>query len=166
MIVIADSTPLHYLVLLNHAHILRELYGPIIIPEAVFRELQADRTPVTVRQWIAARPDWLEVRRASVPQDLALTELDPGECEAIALAESLRADALILDDKAARREAQRRNLRVIGTLRVLDDAASAGLVDLPEALRRLQAVGFYLDARLVQFLLHRHSQRLGGTAIT
>ena len=95
-----------------------------------------------------------------------MTELDPGEREAIALAESLRADALILDDKAARREAQRRNLRVIGTLRVLDDAAVAGLVDLPEALRRLQAAGFYLDARLVQFLLHRHSQRIRGMATT
>ena len=91
-----------------------------------------------------------------------MTELDIGEREAIALAESLRADAVILDDKAARREAQRRNLRVIGTLRVLDDAAVAGLVDLPEALKRLRAAGFYLDASLVQFLLDRHSQRIRG----
>ena len=101
MIVIADTTPLHYLVLLNYADILRELYGRVIIPEAVFRELQVDRTPARVKQWIASRPDWLEVRRASVPHDLALIELDPGEREAIALAENLRADALILDDKAA-----------------------------------------------------------------
>jgi predicted nucleic acid-binding protein len=162
MILIADATPLHYLVLLNHADILRELYSRVIIPEAVFRELQVDRTPATVKQWIASRPPWLEVRQAFVPQDLALTELDTGEREAIALAESLRADAVILDDKAARREAQRRNLRVIGTLRVLDDAAVAGLVDLPEALKRLRAAGFYLDASLVQFLLDRHSQRIRG----
>jgi hypothetical protein len=106
------------------------------------------------------------VRRASVPQDLALTELDPGECEAIALAETLRADAVILDDKTARREAERRNLRVIGTLRVLDDAAVVGLVDLPEALRRLLAAGFYLDSTLVQFLLDRHFQRIRGKATT
>jgi len=61
MIVIADTTPLHYLVLLNHADILRELYGRVIIPEAVFGELQVDRTPATVKQWIASCPDWLEV---------------------------------------------------------------------------------------------------------
>ena len=42
-------------------------------------------------------------RRTSGP------ELDPDEREAIALAETLRADALIIDDKIGRREAERRN---------------------------------------------------------
>jgi predicted nucleic acid-binding protein len=75
------------------------------------------------------------------------------------LAETLRADALIIDEKAGRREAERRKLRVIGTVRVLDDAAEAGLVDLPSALSRLQASGFYLDARLSQSLIDRDSER-------
>jgi len=94
-----------------------------------------------------------------VPPDPALAELDPGEREAIALAEALRADALILDEKSGRREAERRKLRVIGTVRVLDDAAEADLVDLPAALKRLQAFGFYLDTKLMQLLLERHSAR-------
>ena len=162
MIVVADTTPIHYLVLLRHADILQALYGQVIIPEAVFHELQAPATPATVKEWVASRPDWLEVQHVLVPQDLILTVLDPGECEAIALAEALRADALIVDDRAARREAERRRLRVIGTLRVLDDAAAAGLVNLPEALQRLQAAGFYLDAPLAQFLLSRHFTRTGG----
>ena len=46
MIVIADTTPLHYLVLIDHAQILSALYGKVIIPDAVRRELQAQRTPV------------------------------------------------------------------------------------------------------------------------
>lgn len=162
MIVVADTTPVHYLVLLGHADVLHTLYGGVIIPESVFDELQAPATPKAVKEWVANRPDWLEVRRAPVPQDLALTALDPGECEAIALAEALSADALIIDDRAARREAERRRLRVIGTLRVLDDAAAASLVDLPKALQRLQAAGFYLDATLVRFLLDRHSKRTRG----
>ena len=58
-----------------------------------------------------------------------------------------------------RREAERRRLRVIGTVRVLDDAAEAGLVDLPPALSRLKAFGFYLDAKLLQYLLDRESVR-------
>jgi len=95
-----------------------------------------------------------------VPPDKALAELDPGEREAIALAEALRADALIIDEKRGRREAERRKLRVIGTVRVLDDAAEVGLIDLPTALDRLQSFGFYLDATLRQFLLDRHSARL------
>jgi predicted nucleic acid-binding protein len=94
------------------------------------------------------------------PPDTASAELDPGEREAIALAEVLRADALTLDEKRRRREAERRKLRVIGTVRVLDDAAEAGLIDLPAALERLQAFGFYLDAKLMQFLLDRHSARV------
>ena len=160
MIVIADTSPLHYLVLLEHAEVLQHLYGRVIIPKAVVRELQAEKTPPRVKQWIASPPSWLEVREITAPPDTALAELDPGEREAIVLAEALRADALILDEKRGRREAERRKLRVIGTVRVLDDAADAGLIDLPAALDRLQAFGFYLDAKLMQFLLDRHSARV------
>jgi hypothetical protein len=71
---------------------------------------------------------WLQPRQIAVPPNPGLTERDPGEREAIALAEALRADALIIDEKG-RREAERRKLRVIGTVRVLDDAAEAGLLD-------------------------------------
>lgn len=162
MIVIADTSPLHYLILLEHAEVLQHLYGSVIIPEAVVRELQAQKTPASVRQWITAPPEWLQIRQIAVPPDPALAELDPGEREAIALAETLHADALIIDEKMGRREAERRKLRVIGTMRVLDDAAEAGLVDLPTALSRLQAFGFYLDTRLLQFLLDRNSERERG----
>jgi predicted nucleic acid-binding protein len=161
MIVIADTSPLHYLILLEHAEVLQHLYGCVIIPEAVVRELQAQRTPPVVRQWITTPPEWLQIRKIVAPPDPPLAKLDPGEREAIALAEALRADALIIDEKMGRREAERRKLRVIGTVRVLDDAAEAGLVNLPTALSRLQAVGFYLDTKLVQFLLDRDSAREG-----
>jgi predicted nucleic acid-binding protein len=160
MIVIADTTPLHYLVLIDCADILQELYGRVIIPMSVLKELQAEGATPAVKAWLAHRPNWLEVHQASVPSDLAGAQLDPGEREAIALAQTLRADAVILDDRAARREAERRNLRVIGTLRVLADAAEIGLVDLPQALQRLQAAGFYMDAKLAQFLLERRAKRI------
>jgi predicted nucleic acid-binding protein len=159
MIVIADTSPLHYLILLEHVEVLQRLYGRVIIPKAVVYELQSERTPPRVRQWMAGPSSWLEVREIAVPPDTALAELDQGEREAIALAEALRADALILDEKRGRREAERRNLRVIGTVRVLDDAAEADLIDLPAALERLQAFGFYLDAKLTQFLLDRQAAR-------
>jgi predicted nucleic acid-binding protein len=159
MIVIADTSPLHYFILLEHAEVLSKLYGRVIIPEAVVRELQALKTPDPVRQWMMSPPDWLEVRQVVVPADLALAKLDAGEREAIALAEALRADALLLDERAGRREAERRKIRVIGTVRILDDAADAGLLNMPEALKRLQRFGFYLDDKLLQFLLARHSER-------
>jgi predicted nucleic acid-binding protein len=105
MIVIADTSPLHYLILLEHADVLQHLYGRVIIPEAVVRELQAQKTPAVVRRWITSPPGWLQIRQIAVPPDPALVELDPGEREAISLAETLRADALIIDERwgAARR---------------------------------------------------------------
>jgi predicted nucleic acid-binding protein len=86
MIVIADTSPLHYLIPLEHAEVLQHLYGCVIIPEAVVHELQAQKTPAVVRQWITNPPEWLQVRQIAVPPDPALAELDPGEREAIALA--------------------------------------------------------------------------------
>ena len=52
-----------------------------------------------MRRWITGPPAWLQVRQIAVPPDPALAELDPGEREAIALAEALRADALIINEK-------------------------------------------------------------------
>jgi len=76
MIVIADTSPLHYLILLERAEVLQHLYGRVIIPEAVVRELQAQKTPAVVRQWITSPPEWLQIRQIAVPPDPALAELD------------------------------------------------------------------------------------------
>ena len=108
MIVIADTSPLHYLILLERAEVLQHLYGRVIIPEAVVRELQAQKTPAVVRQWITSPPEWLQIRQIAVPPDPALAELDLGEREAIALAETLRADALIIDEKIGRASCRER----------------------------------------------------------
>ena len=77
MIVIADTSPLHYLIFLDHTEVLQRLYGSVIIPEAVGRELQAEKTPEPVRQWITTPPKWLQIRQITVPPDTMLTELDP-----------------------------------------------------------------------------------------
>ncbi len=47
MIVIADTSPLHYLILLEHAEVLQRLYGRVIIPEAVVRECKRRERPVS-----------------------------------------------------------------------------------------------------------------------
>ena len=129
MIVIADTTPLNYLVLIGQPNLLPRLYGRVLIPPTVYEELQAEGAPGSVRDWAAHRPAWLEVRPAFLPLDVGHHPLDAGECEAIALALELKAHLLILDDRDARTEASRRNLKVIGTLRVLEDAAQRGSGD-------------------------------------
>ena len=56
MLVIADNTPLRYLIFLGYVDILPALYGHVIIPHAVLRELQHPRTPAVVRAWMAHPP--------------------------------------------------------------------------------------------------------------
>ena len=126
MIVIADTTPINYLVLIGEQELLPALFGQIIIPEAVFRELHAAVTPQPVQQWLANIPQWLEIRKLTAAPDASLSHLDEGEREAIQLGEELAADLLLVDEKAARREAAKRNLATSGTLGVLDRAAEKG----------------------------------------
>jgi predicted nucleic acid-binding protein len=159
MIVIADTSPLNYLILIGEIDVIPRLYGRVIIPSAVLSELQSSQAPKAIREWIRNPPEWLEVRQATVPKDTKLENLGPGEREAIVLAEQLRATALIMDERAGRREAERRNLRVVGTLFVLFEAAGQGLIDFPEAVRLLQREGFHASSSLIQSLLNRHRER-------
>jgi predicted nucleic acid-binding protein len=150
MIVVADTSPLNYLILLGHAELLPRLYGEVLIPEAVALELLASEAPQNVREWISVPPSWLAV----IPigeEDLAKVtkQLDPGERAAIALAEHLRADVLLMDDAIGRSEARRRSFQVTGTLGVLRAAAELQLIDVRDVIERLRATSFYVDEELL-----------------
>jgi predicted nucleic acid-binding protein len=156
MIVVADSGPLHYLILLEHTELLRRFYGQVLVPEPVARELSATGAPAIVREWITEPPTWVEVR--PVPPDVVSMitgDLDLGERAAIALAETAHADLLLIDEAAGRAEAKRRNLRVTGTLGVLRAGAEQGLVNVPELLDRLKTTSFYLDESLLNAVFDR-----------
>ena len=62
MIVVADTTPLQYLILIQYEHVLPVLYGRVVVPPAVIDELTRDETPQQVREWVKSAPSWLEVR--------------------------------------------------------------------------------------------------------
>ena len=79
-----------------------------------------------------------------------MDERDLGERAAIALAGTIHADLLLIDDAAGRAEAKRRNLRVTGTPGVLRAAAERGLVNVPEIVARLKATTFYADEALLK----------------
>jgi predicted nucleic acid-binding protein len=104
MIVIADTTPVNYLVLIDRVEILPQLYGRVLIPVAVWEELQRPETPEALRVWVGQPPAWLEIRHGKNDPDPAIQNLGAGELEAMALAEELHADRLIMDDRVARRD--------------------------------------------------------------
>jgi len=160
MLVVADTSPIHYLILIQHEAVLPLLYTQVVIPPAVVSELQDDETPEAVRLWVAHPPAWFAVR--SPQQRIAATDmphLGLGEREAIILAQELQADVLLIDERDGRRAARSRALAVIGTLGVLEKAAAGGLIDLPRALARLQATSFYAPPALFEETLARDAAR-------
>src|SRR5262245_15119381 len=99
MTIISDTTPLRYLIEIEKAYILESLFGRVIIPQAVFNDLQRPKTPQPVKEWIVNHPAWLEVRQADLSLYTPQKRIGAGECEAFALALELQADAVLLDDK-------------------------------------------------------------------
>jgi predicted nucleic acid-binding protein len=119
MIVVADTSPINYLVLIKVVDILPRMYGVVVIPRAVQEELLRSTAPEIVQAWIRAAPAWLEIRTPVNAPDSSLAKLDPGERDAIMLATELHADRLIVDDREGRTTSFHVAPEVLGSL--LDD---------------------------------------------
>jgi predicted nucleic acid-binding protein len=156
MIVVADTSPLNYLILIGEIELLPALYRRVLIPAEVHREMQRLEAPPTVRSWAADLPAWCEVRLPQSVPDASLKELDPGERDAILLALDVGVDLLLMDETEGRREALRRSLRVAGTVAVLETAAQRGLIDFRSALVRLEQTSFRLSRRIRDEFLKRN----------
>ena len=153
MIVVSDTSPINYLLLINQVDLLPRLFERIIIPEAVSEEMLASGSPLTVQKWIKNSPPWLEIQ-AVFTLDSSLSRLDLGEQAAITLAQTLPADLLLIDERLGRKEANERSIPIIGTLGILDEAARQGWIDLRETIAQLQQTNFRISPRLIQTLLN------------
>jgi len=96
MVVVADTSPINYFVLIGQIDLLMQLHKRILIPLGVLAELEHPRAPNLVREWIVSSPKWLEVR--SPKSNLILAQLDLGESEAIGLDEADQAGLVNFDD--------------------------------------------------------------------
>jgi predicted nucleic acid-binding protein len=157
MIVVADTTPINYLVLIGEIELLPILYSKILIPHEVLRELRHPRSPFGVRGWASELPHWCEVRTPVSMPDSELKELDAGERDAIQLALDTGIDLVLMDDGEGRREAVRRQLKVMGTVGILEKAAQRGLIDFLAALKRLEETNFRVSAKVRDAFLGRNT---------
>ncbi|QFS43371.1 DUF3368 domain-containing protein [Nostoc sphaeroides] len=164
MIIISNTSPINYLILIGQINLLPELFQEIIIPQAVYTELSDKLAPPPVQAWIATPPNWLKIQTVSQSTDAMSTTgyayanlLDPGESEAILLAQELNADLLILDDVKARRIAKDRGLVITGILGILDQATTMKLINLPVTIQSLKNTSFWASDSLFQKLLEKHS---------
>ena len=165
MIVISDTSPILSLTLIGQLDLLREIYGSIVIPEAVRQELMvtdhSGTQEVAQADWISTHPTRTALRSgASVDPDVTLKllqrEVDRGEAEAIGLAVQLKADVLLIDERKARQLAQYLELNVVGLLDVLHEAKQRQLIPLikPVLDDLLTHARFRLSRKLYQRALH------------
>ena len=146
MIAVSNTTPLRYLIAIEHEHLLGKLFETVFVPAAVHEELTEARTPENVRRRVLSLPSWYEVRVVQDSQETAFPlPSHRGEREAILLAEMLRPDTILIDEQVGRTIALGRNLPVSGTLGILERADVMGFIaDFPQILKQLRTSGFYI----------------------
>lgn len=155
IVVVADTSPLNYLIQINCDHVLPALYKRVFVPAAVIEELDHPKSVATVRAWLTRMPSWLVVEQVAEAADLRLARLDPGERQAIQLAKREHADLLLMDEKLGVRIAREEGLAVTGTLGVLLQSAKRGLVDLETTLTSLQNTDFRCSGRVMEEVRRR-----------
>jgi predicted nucleic acid-binding protein len=159
MIAVADASPLCYLILIGQIDLLPKLFLHVAVPRAVITELLHEDAPEAVRTWASNLPAWIGVKENPLSASAGLEKLQAGEQASILLAESLQADIILLDEKAARSVAANRGLRVTGLLGVLGEAATRGLVELAPAIDRLRTTNFRSSPALLKATLDRFGNR-------
>jgi hypothetical protein len=152
--VICNTSPIQYLYQLGQLDILPRISQPIIVPTAVVAELEMGRVQGVELPDVTTL-DGFEVRSPQHPLSMALAaDLGPGETEVLMLGLELDDPLLILDDGLARRIARSRGLSVRGTLGVLLDAKSGGLIEIvAPLLDQLDILGFRLAAETRRVVL-------------
>jgi predicted nucleic acid-binding protein len=154
--VVSNTSPLINLAAVGQLDLLRQLYGKIVIPQAVFREVvvvgagQPGTTEVQTLSWI----EMVQVTNQPLLASLRL-DLDEGEAEAIALAVELGADLLLLDERRGRAVASRLGLKFIGLLGILIEAKHEGLIAAIQPILDdlITTAGFWISNQLYSRVL-------------
>jgi len=162
MIVVSDTSPLNYLVLIGADQVLPSLFGQVMAPPEVLAEMQHAKAPPQVSAWARCPPAWLEVR--SPQGTTAFPGLGPGESAAIALAQQCQAAAILIDERDGSAVAQQLGLVVTGTLAILSLASEKGLLSLSVAFAALRQTTFRGPSILMDELLRIDAARNAAKA--
>jgi predicted nucleic acid-binding protein len=158
MIVVSDTTPLNYLVLISAVDVLPKLFDEVYAPTAVLRELADARAPAAVRQWSQSPPAWLKVADPSSRLP-STASLDAGEADAISLAKERGISDVLIDEYVGRKVALAEGLFVLPTLAVLERAAEQRLLELRPTLEALQRTSYRIRPEMIDAALQRDAAR-------
>lgn len=156
MIVVSDTSPINNLAAIDQLNLLRQLYGIVIIPEAVYRELTDPNFPVAGATEVQSF-SWIQTRQVNdrVLVEALRSELDLGEAESIALALEIQADQVLIDERRGRLVANRFDLQYVGIIGVLIEAKSQGLIAAVKPLldALIHQAGFWIATPLYNRVL-------------
>ena len=153
--IIVNSTPLIILCNIGKLSILKDLYGEILIPEGVYKEVTVKQDSACLK--LNESLDWIKIIK--IPQNEKLkiyrARLHLGEVEVMLLAQkNPTADLVIIDDNAAKSTAKFLGLKVTGTLGVLLKAKKVGLIkEIKPLIGTMKEKGFYISGKIEHFVL-------------
>lgn len=159
MIVISDTTPIISLLKADQLGLLEKLYGNVLIPRAVYKEL-TDNPIYTKEAVMIKKMDFLitvEVENVkSVSVLRAVTGLDAGESEALIMYDEQKADLLLMDEHKGRSVAKQLGVRHIGTAGILMLAFDKDLIPAMKVKACLDSMlenGIRLDKKICNIIM-------------
>ena len=150
MILIADSSALVALAIVDKLDTLEILFGSVYIPTAVFNEISKKDKPESKKL-----TDYCKSRVIDVTEQVNFNiSLGLGESEAIVLYKEKNADFLLCDDKKAKKFAKTFGINTIGSLGILLKAKEKKLIDsISPLLELLKESNIFIDDKTFALVL-------------
>ncbi|MFQ3596995.1 MAG: DUF3368 domain-containing protein [Chloroherpetonaceae bacterium] len=151
---VSDTSPMLYLYRIGGIDWLPQLFSEVWVPEVVKSELQTGRS----KGYDVPIPDdysWLKVvNPKSISSQTLTANLGAGELAAISLALEKQNCVVLLDDMPARKVAQAKGVQVWGTLRILLEAKSHGIIEIVAPLvSKLNSSGMWISTEIKERIL-------------
>lgn len=126
MLVVSNTTPIISLSSIGKLSVLKDLFGEVLISEAVYDEIKAKKR----YGYDEIETDFIKVESITgiLYRDFLLNQFDLGEAETIILAKEKNADLVIIDKNIGYKIAENADLEVARTLSILLKAKEKGIV--------------------------------------
>ncbi|MEP6582836.1 MAG: DUF3368 domain-containing protein [Ginsengibacter sp.] len=149
-IIVSDTSCIGYLIQINCLNLLKLIYGQIIIPEAVNKEiLRLEIKGHNLSEFKSSA--WIKIYKSDNLSNVSQYQhlLDKGELEAISLAVDLKADLIIIDEKLARIVATSMGFEITGLVGILITAKNMGLISsVKDSLNKVMSAGCRISNKL------------------
>ena len=147
--IISNTTPILSLLKINKLDLLKELYGKVIIPNAVYQEIENGKEKQYYQDLTLL--SWIEIAEIKNPESRAyFTDLDSGEAEVLILAKEQNANLIIMDEIMGRRFAKQLEFNLTGKIGILLKAKEKGLIkSVSELITELTEKGTWLNPKII-----------------